>query len=952
MKIITKIMVICFLPFLFLKSTDGQNVFPTGAGTNVGINTSGPTVRLDLVQPAINNAYGLNDTTVLQNWGVCNIFTGIGTGFSLSIPSGAYNSFNGWGTGYNNTTGFRNTLMGHVAGWTNQTGFINTFLGDSAGYFTAGAGTHNGYGGSANTFVGSSCGVMNLDGTSNVFMGNQAGHENTTGSWNTIVGKDAGFFNTTANGGTFYGKHAGYGNTTGASNCYIGAHSGLVSADSYFNTGVGTNAFWSLTGGNTYENTSLGVNSGYFMTGGKYNLFLGGLSQNSTTYVNLNNAAAIGAYSVVTHDDQMILGGINPDNNNSVFCGIGLSNDIFGGGPQNQLEINADHLRAPNNTATGLRFRQVNSTSLNNASFSQNYNATTIQPWGKILTVNSTGDVGLTDAIGTLGLCRNLPLIPLPYLPDDAGMHLTDNLGPAPHRIYYEDQTDNSGWNSHDAIGLGYNCGVGLPGKLSVNQDNSATAPAIGNTVTGHFHNGDRTDVNAEKTGVYGISDGAANSDNDYNIGGDFEGLNSVSYNIGVRGRASRNYTLNSGVFNVGGYFDATGAPGFGVIYGSYSSANLGITSVGVYGEGNKASSANTGVKGVTLGGAAVNLGVAGVSSVAGVHLPGSFNVGVYGNVGIDHSCVSDNYAICGDLGIYCQNCTTTCAGLGRNWAGFFTGDVVSSTSFYTVSDSLLKDSLTSISSNFSNLSCVGILSKLHPMSYTFKQQEHLSTQLPRGRHFGIMAQELERNGLSNLVKQTVQFARYDSAGNQTYAPDTFKTVNLTELIPFCVGGLNEVASHQQQMDSIHTIDSLTISNLNDRLTHLESIVANCCNAGGRRTDTTGSNNNNQQQGDQQNTAKSINVELDNAQGIILNQNDPNPFGEHTTITYTIPDDVKEAKIVFFDNLGRILKTVVVGERGAGQLNVFAGNLSSGIYSYSLLADGKLVATKKMVKQD
>lgn len=40
-----------------------------------------------------------------------------------------------------------------------------------------------------------------------------------------------------------------------------------------------------------------------------------------------------------------------------------------------------------------------------------------------------------------------------------------------------------------------------------------------------------------------------------------------------------------------------------------------------------------------------------------------------------------------------------------------------------------------------------------------------------------------------------------------------------------------------------------------------------------------------------------------------------------------------------------------VRERGNGQINVYANDLSSGIYTYSLLADGKVVATKRMVKK-
>jgi hypothetical protein len=40
---------------------------------------------------------------------------------------------------------------------------------------------------------------------------------------------------------------------------------------------------------------------------------------------------------------------------------------------------------------------------------------------------------------------------------------------------------------------------------------------------------------------------------------------------------------------------------------------------------------------------------------------------------------------------------------------------------------------------------------------------------------------------------------------------------------------------------------------------------------------------------------------------------------------------------------------VDVKEKGKGQLNVFAADLSSGVYTYSLIADGKLIETKKMV---
>ena len=55
------------------------------------------------------------------------------------------------------------------------------------------------------------------------------------------------------------------------------------------------------------------------------------------------------------------------------------------------------------------------------------------------------------------------------------------------------------------------------------------------------------------------------------------------------------------------------------------------------------------------------------------------------------------------------------------------------------------------------------------------------------------------------------------------------------------------------------------------------------------------------------------------------------------------------AEIIFFDNSGTIIKTVQIETRGAGQLEVYSSNLSAGTYSYSLVADGLSVDTKKMM---
>jgi hypothetical protein len=94
-----------------------------------------------------------------------------------------------------------------------------------------------------------------------------------------------------------------------------------------------------------------------------------------------------------------------------------------------------------------------------------------------------------------------------------------------------------------------------------------------------------------------------------------------------------------------------------------------------------------------------------------------------------------------------------------------------------------------------------------------------------------------------------------------------------------------------------------------------------------------------------------INVQLSSKNTIILNQNVPNPFAEQTQISYSIPETVKKAQIHFYDANGKLINSVEVQERGLGQLNVFANDLSTGVYTYTLVADGQIVATKKMMKQ-
>jgi hypothetical protein len=80
-----------------------------------------------------------------------------------------------------------------------------------------------------------------------------------------------------------------------------------------------------------------------------------------------------------------------------------------------------------------------------------------------------------------------------------------------------------------------------------------------------------------------------------------------------------------------------------------------------------------------------------------------------------------------------------------------------------------------------------------------------------------------------------------------------------------------------------------------------------------------------------------------------LEQNTPNPFTHSTTIHYTLPQKFSAAQIVISDNAGKVLKQLHISGAGKGTLNVNTSMLTSGTYNYSLIIDGKLIATKQMM---
>ena len=79
-------------------------------------------------------------------------------------------------------------------------------------------------------------------------------------------------------------------------------------------------------------------------------------------------------------------------------------------------------------------------------------------------------------------------------------------------------------------------------------------------------------------------------------------------------------------------------------------------------------------------------------------------------------------------------------------------------------------------------------------------------------------------------------------------------------------------------------------------------------------------------------------------------QNYPNPFNSTTLISYSLP---KKANIELniYNTLGQFVKRLVNNEQNANyySITINSVDLSSGVYFYSLIADNKLIETKKFI---
>jgi hypothetical protein len=192
---------------------------------------------------------------------------------------------------------------------------------------------------------------------------------------------------------------------------------------------------------------------------------------------------------------------------------------------------------------------------------------------------------------------------------------------------------------------------------------------------------------------------------------------------------------------------------------------------------------------------------------------------------------------------------------------------------------------------------------QMNPVTFNWKSNPDYGTNI------GLIAQQLRE-----VVKEVVMEGDDE---NKSLG------VKYSDLIPVLIKGIQEQQAQIEKQEQAN-------QNLQQQVNELKAMI----NAAGQRSG-----------------ANATSVNLSDKNVVVLNQNIPNPFSENTVISYVLPETFTNARIVFSTQDGQLLKSVNLETPGHGELTVFASDISKGIYQYSLIVDGKVIETKKMVKQ-
>ncbi len=197
---------------------------------------------------------------------------------------------------------------------------------------------------------------------------------------------------------------------------------------------------------------------------------------------------------------------------------------------------------------------------------------------------------------------------------------------------------------------------------------------------------------------------------------------------------------------------------------------------------------------------------------------------------------------------------------------------------------------------------------KLRPVTFSWIKRPEDGTKL------GLIAQELQQV-LPEVVRD-YEWKRDEVTGEKQKVPSAVMGVMYDDIIPVLVKGIQELSAENDELKS--------------RLEKIESTLSIS--------------------GDSKQEEKLKQQTVILSGGAYLQQNVPNPFDGTAAINYYVPDPNAKVQMQFISISGEVLQTVDLSS-GKGSVTVKASELAAGTYQYSLLVNGRVIGTKKMMLQ-